>query len=226
MEAAAKADRFKNLLVEKLGDRVECVVLTGSRARGDARADSDIDVWIFLKEVSDGAIEDVGRIVAALGRYPEINPQCLTFDEARRAGFRKAFSVVQLRMDGIVLHGELKLPAPTREEIRQDAAELAVAALMSARHYISVCEPQEALLHKLDRFVLKPLVWAIRYDVLLSSGRYHKDAQRLCEAIADDDRRMLVQVHLDLRCGTFNGPCTPIIRTAASVAGQMIGDNL
>jgi len=40
-------------LDEIYGDRIERVVLFGSRARGDAHADSDYDVAIFLKELPD-----------------------------------------------------------------------------------------------------------------------------------------------------------------------------
>ena len=35
------------------GNRIEPLVLFGSRARGDARADSDYDVAVFLKDLSD-----------------------------------------------------------------------------------------------------------------------------------------------------------------------------
>src|SRR5437660_8661270 len=35
------------------GDRIERVVLFGSRARGDAREDSDYDVAVFLKDLTD-----------------------------------------------------------------------------------------------------------------------------------------------------------------------------
>ena len=45
--------RFRSALQELYGDQTERVVLFGSRARGDARADSDYDVAIFLKELPD-----------------------------------------------------------------------------------------------------------------------------------------------------------------------------
>jgi predicted nucleotidyltransferase len=41
--------RFRAALDEMYGDRLERVVLYGSRARGDARKDSDYDVAVFLK---------------------------------------------------------------------------------------------------------------------------------------------------------------------------------
>jgi predicted nucleotidyltransferase len=35
------------------GDRIERVVLFGSRARGDARPDSDYDIAVFLRDMKD-----------------------------------------------------------------------------------------------------------------------------------------------------------------------------
>ena len=37
-------------LMEILGDRLEAVYLFGSQARGDARADSDIDVLVVMRD--------------------------------------------------------------------------------------------------------------------------------------------------------------------------------
>lgn len=45
--------KFCAALGELYGERLERVVLYGSRARGDARPDSDYDVAIFLKDLSD-----------------------------------------------------------------------------------------------------------------------------------------------------------------------------
>ncbi len=41
--------RFRMALDEIYGERIERVVLFGSRARGDARPDSDYDIAVFLK---------------------------------------------------------------------------------------------------------------------------------------------------------------------------------
>src|SRR5712691_804385 len=43
--------RFRPGLDEIYGDRVERVVLFSSRARGDAREDSDYDVAVFIKDL-------------------------------------------------------------------------------------------------------------------------------------------------------------------------------
>jgi predicted nucleotidyltransferase len=45
--------RFRAALDEIYGDRIERVVLYGSRARGDARTNSDYDVAVFLHDLGD-----------------------------------------------------------------------------------------------------------------------------------------------------------------------------
>lgn len=45
--------RLKTALREMYGNRIDRVVLFGSRARGEARADSDYDIAVFLKDLTD-----------------------------------------------------------------------------------------------------------------------------------------------------------------------------
>lgn len=51
--------RFRAALDELYGDRIERIVLFGSRARGDAHPDSDYEVAVFLRDLQD--------------RWPELN---------------------------------------------------------------------------------------------------------------------------------------------------------
>ncbi len=53
--------RFRAALDEIYGDRIERVVLFGSRARGEARPESDYDVAVFLKDLH-GFGTEAGRI--------------------------------------------------------------------------------------------------------------------------------------------------------------------
>ncbi|MGH7037417.1 MAG: nucleotidyltransferase domain-containing protein [Stellaceae bacterium] len=54
--------RFRAALDEIYGERLERVVLFGSRARGDARGDSDYDIAVFIKDIAR-FWEEVDRLV-------------------------------------------------------------------------------------------------------------------------------------------------------------------
>ena len=54
--------QFRSALDQLYGARIERVVLYGSRARGDAQPDSDYDVAVFLKDISD-RWQEIDRLV-------------------------------------------------------------------------------------------------------------------------------------------------------------------
>jgi uncharacterized protein len=55
--------KFRAALAEMYGDRLERVVLFGSRARGDAHPDSDYDVAVFLRDMDDrDRLKEMDRI--------------------------------------------------------------------------------------------------------------------------------------------------------------------
>jgi len=61
-DAAAKRDspilaKFRMALASMYGERLERLVLYGSQARGDAGKDSDYDVAVFLKDLTDRMAE-------------------------------------------------------------------------------------------------------------------------------------------------------------------------
>jgi uncharacterized protein len=61
--------RFRAALDEIYGDRLERVVLFGSRARGDARDDSDYDIAVFIK--------DLGPLSSELDRLADLETDIL-----------------------------------------------------------------------------------------------------------------------------------------------------
>lgn len=92
--------RFRQALDEAYGPRLERAVLFGSRARGDARPDSDYDVAVFLRGMDDRGAElhrlaglsavligETGEFVHAMpyraGAYDERTP---LMREIRREG--------------------------------------------------------------------------------------------------------------------------------------------
>jgi predicted nucleotidyltransferase len=83
--------RFRAALDKTYGERLERAVLFGSRARGDARPDSDYDIAVFLKhpdsfwkesghlaELETDILYDTGAVINALpfsaGSYRENSP--------------------------------------------------------------------------------------------------------------------------------------------------------
>lgn len=95
--------KLRVALDEMYGARVERVVLFGSRARGDARADSDYDVAVFLRDIRDATdrwaeadkiavaaaniLIETGAVIHAMpyraGQYDERSP---LMHEIRREG--------------------------------------------------------------------------------------------------------------------------------------------
>ena len=83
MSPAVAADpilkRFRAALDEMYGDRLERVVLFGSRARGDAGEDSDYDVAVFLKDLVEG---DQANRWRELDRLADLRSAILSDTEA------------------------------------------------------------------------------------------------------------------------------------------------
>jgi predicted nucleotidyltransferase len=94
--------RFRAAVAELYGDRLERIVLFGSRARGEARPDSDYDILVFLKDfglsdrhteigqlshITADILQDTGALIAALpypaGAYAARTP---LMHEIRREG--------------------------------------------------------------------------------------------------------------------------------------------
>lgn len=62
------ARRFAQAVREVYGERVERIVLFGSRARGDHRPDSDYDIAVFIRK--PGTLwEESGRLAAIETRF-------------------------------------------------------------------------------------------------------------------------------------------------------------
>ena len=96
----AVLSRFRAAVHALYGSRLERAVLFGSRARGDARPDSDYDVAIFLRDytrawpeiqplgrITTEILQDTGALISALpfpaGSYQD---RTMLMEEIRREG--------------------------------------------------------------------------------------------------------------------------------------------
>ena len=90
---------------ERFGAAVERVVLYGSRARGEAGADSDVDVIVFLAEGTDlvearGILSDLACAVAA--RYGfRFLIQALAFTEESFRRQASYFFIKNVKREGV-----------------------------------------------------------------------------------------------------------------------------
>src|SRR3954451_14925884 len=100
--------RFRATLDEIYGDRLERVVLFGSRARGDAGEDSDYDIAVFLKDLKEGDLDTRWR---ELDRLADLR-SALLFDTEGFIGpqpspagaYRNQTSLMgEIRRDGVDL---------------------------------------------------------------------------------------------------------------------------
>jgi len=99
---------FRERLVEKLGDRVESIVVYGSVARGEAIEDSDIDVLIV------GTDKEIGNTVLEIGYDVDyensfetfITPICFTKEELEERVKAGSPFVHEILEDGVALHDD------------------------------------------------------------------------------------------------------------------------
>jgi predicted nucleotidyltransferase len=95
--------RVRAALDALYGDRIERVVLFGSRARGDANEDSDYDVAVFLRDLTDrwGELDRIAELQRV------ILDQAGAFVDAKpypAGSYRNRTSLMQeIRRDGIDL---------------------------------------------------------------------------------------------------------------------------
>ena len=145
--------RFRNALHEIYGERIERIVLYGSRARGEAHAESDYDVAVFLKDMSDRRAEErrLWNLTAELRDATGEDIQAAPFPAGSYG--RRTPLMHEIRLDGIDLGPpgpplSSYAPAGTREVgISPEAAsflEQAHEALRRARGNLAMNFAEEA----------------------------------------------------------------------------------
>ena len=147
---------LRDRLLEAFGDRVVLIGLQGSRARGEAGDESDIDAVVILDTLS---VRDLGTYRGILDRMPHRELACgfvSGMDEIARWDPADLF---QFRMDTVPILGDLDSILPPMDP--DDSRRAAVAGACSIYHacvhnYVHERSPEilEAL-YKQARFVLR-----------------------------------------------------------------------
>jgi predicted nucleotidyltransferase len=95
--------RFRAAVTEIYGDRVERVVLYGSRARGDNKPDSDYDIAVFIKD-SGSFYDESGRLAAITTDILEDTGAVISATPFPAGAYRERTGFMhELRKDGLDL---------------------------------------------------------------------------------------------------------------------------
>jgi predicted nucleotidyltransferase len=99
-------ERLKELVLRRHGDRVRRIILFGSRARGDARPDSDYDLLVVLRDLDPSRRQAmlVGLYEAFCGVGVTVEPHIMgdeEFEETRDVIGGLAYPAAK---EGVVLY--------------------------------------------------------------------------------------------------------------------------
>jgi predicted nucleotidyltransferase len=95
--------RFRAAVMEIYGDRIERVVLYGSRARGDDKPDSDYDIAVFIKDPSS-FYDECGRLAAITTDILEDTGAVISATPFPAGAYRERTGFMhELRIDGLDL---------------------------------------------------------------------------------------------------------------------------
>ena len=200
---------LRDRLLESFGDRVVFIGLQGSRARGEAGDDSDIDAVVILDTLSVG---DLGTYRGILDRMPHRELACgfvSGMDEIARWDPADLF---QFRVDTVPILGDLDSILPPMDP--DDSRRAAVAGACSIYHacvhnYVHERSPEilEAL-YKQARFVLR----AKHYS---ETGVFLRALPHIVSETKGSDREIAIgpEGDFDSRSEALIGWSSDIIRT-------------
>lgn len=200
---------LRDRLLESFGDRVVLIGLQGSRARGEANQDSDIDAVVILDTLSVG---DLGTYRGILDRMPHRKLACgfvSGMDEIARWDPADLF---QFRMDTVPILGDLDsiLPPMDPDDSRRAAVSGACSIYHACVHnYVHERSPEilEAL-YKQARFVLR----AKHYS---ETGVFLRALPNIVSETKGSDREIAIgpEGDFDSRSEALIGWSSDIIRT-------------
>lgn len=167
--------------------RVLFIGLQGSRARGEAGPDSDIDMVVVLDRVELADLEAYRRMIATL---PDTEKCCGFFCGRKELAGWPPFDALALALDTRPLYGELEgLLPPCRAETVREALRVSAANLYHALCHGWLYEGDPA--HVLDAR-LKEAFFAVRLAQLAKTGVYTGAARDLAQRLPPDSREAAI----------------------------------
>ena len=172
-------------LQDAFGPRLRFVGLQGSRARGEAGPESDIDAVVILDEVS---LQDVRTYRALLAGMPEREKVCGFYGGQAELARWDRGDLFQFIHDTIPFYGDLSALTPPlgREEARRAALKGACDIYHGCTHGLLFDRDTAAL-----RALYKMAAFALRAVYFCRTGEYIFRTDDLRERLTPSEARLL-----------------------------------
>jgi predicted nucleotidyltransferase len=129
-------ERLKDCIIEALNDNLVCILLTGSRIRGEEREDSDYDLAIIIVKIDEVVIAQLQSVFSDLTNY-----SVYLLDEEDLKTLPKAQFLQFIYSKK--LYGDFDYSLPTRIDVTNYVEAIRRDWLDRIRHYLVIPHSQE-----------------------------------------------------------------------------------
>jgi hypothetical protein len=154
---------FREDVLGALQSNLLCLLHHGSRAKGEARPDSDYDSVIVTKNISKEVITSLQTVFL---KYPQFSLYLLSLDELKTMPRGQCLQFLYAKP----LHGTLDVELPTKEETVNYIAHKRRDTLDTIRHMLTFPHPTERKT-KLVYFSLKDAYICLSYLAFSEEGK-------------------------------------------------------
>ena len=186
MNAFAWANDVKDKLEKEFADRLVFVGLQGSRARGEAREDSDIDLVVLLDHIDASDLERYHTIVQAMP-YCELACGFIGSKDALAAWPRH--ELFQFYHDTKTLFGALPKIEPFTKEDAIKAAHIGASGIYHATCHAFVFDGDAA--NDILKSLFKSAFFTLQALQFTRTGNYPCTKEELARQLEGDEARIL-----------------------------------
>jgi len=156
-------ESFKEDVLEALQDNLVCLLHHGSRAKGEARPDSDYDSVIITRKVSE---EVIRKLQTVFLKYPQFSSYLLSLNELKTVPKGQCLQFLYAKP----LYGTLDVKLPTKEETVNYITHKSRDTLDTIRHMLTFPHPLQRKT-KLVYYSLKDVYICLSYLAFSQKGK-------------------------------------------------------
>lgn len=210
MEIQAWMDDFTAAVRQAFGARVYCVGLQGSRARGEANEDSDIDVVVILDEWRQ---EDWPRYEAVLDGLTERDKVCGFVSGQRELLAWEPSELFGFYYDTVPWYGDLEaLKARFGMEDARRAVRIGACGIYHACAHNRLYEKSEEML----RGLYKSVFFTLRAEYFCRTGAFIRTKSELL-ALTDGEAHAILAAGMKDEDGSFDTQSERLLQWAGGL---------